>query len=84
MKKDPPIPPMFTRIYYWSYTGSKVEKTFNCLDCGFDKCYRPKKQYGHSFFEGFFKCCKCQKEINYYSDDFIRKELLEPVQLTLF
>ena len=84
MKKDPPTPPMFTTTFHLSYTGVKVQQTFKCLDCGFNKCYRPKKQYGLTFFEGFFRCCKCQKELVYYSDDFARKELPEPLQLNLF
>ena len=64
--------------------GEIVTEIFKCTECGFHSCYRPKKQYQHTFFEGHFYCIKCKKEANYASDDWTRLETPKFEQLQLF
>lgn len=71
-----------TAFFYTCYTGEKMLQVFICKDCGCNKCYRRKRQYGLTFLEGSFICQNCKKEVVYYSDDFERKPII-PDQLQL-
>lgn len=70
------------QLSYVSYDNSTIKHSFLC-DCGSIRLYRPKKQYNHTFFEGFFICVECKKHHNYYSDSF--KVINDKItQLSLF
>ena len=69
---------------YRNYTGVKIKIEFHCLTCKSTIVFRHKKQYSHSFWEGYFICRGCKKEVNYYSDDWNKTEIHEPNQLSLF
>lgn len=68
---------------YKDYTGEIIKQEFKCIECNNTLLYRHKRQYGLSFWEGNFVCLKCKKEINYYSDDWIKTNL-SVKQLELF
>lgn len=67
-----------------SYDGSKVKAEFKCLDCSCQILYRHKIDYKLSFWEGSLVCRNCKKEVNYYSDDWIKTIITEPFQANLF
>jgi hypothetical protein len=62
-------------LNYKSYDGSTRQVTFQCQTCKSDKCYRAKRDYHLTFFEGSFRCLNCKKEVNYSDDDFTSKEV---------
>lgn len=64
-----------------SYNGDIALVEFTCENCGCRRFYRPKKQYGLTFLEGFFLCLRCKSQHSYFSDSFI---VTYQTQLQLF
>ena len=71
-------------VIFTSYDGVKTKNEFRCLNCGCTRIYAHKRDYGCSFWEGHRHCIKCKKEVDYYSDDWVRSEIPTPTQGTLF
>ena len=78
MKREP-----FKLIRESCISAETIITTFKCLDCGCDKCYRPKRDYKLSHLEGHYYCLNCKKKVSYATFDFINKYIKNPKQLKL-
>lgn len=80
---------------YTYYTGQRYRITFKCPACGCTSCHRDKNNASCvSFWEGDFTCDRCGRDrierrgkelvYNYYGPCWVKEELVEPQQLSLF
>ncbi|MCZ2223015.1 MAG: hypothetical protein LC122_05230 [Chitinophagales bacterium] len=73
---------VFEYVSGYQKKGVVVVEKFLCSKCGCKNCYRHKRDYHLTFFEGHFHCINCGNEASYATDDWEVKN--KEKQLKLF